>query len=30
MFIQPYTWTFYTASVLVGIGAAGKGVSSRL
>lgn len=22
MFIQPYTWTFYTASVLVGIGAA--------
>lgn len=24
MFIYPYTFTFYTASVLVGIGAAGK------
>lgn len=24
MFIYPYTWSFYTASVLVGIGAAGN------
>ena len=24
MFIHPYTWTFYTASVLVGVAAAGK------
>lgn len=28
MFIYPYTWSFYTASVLVGIGAAGKQTSS--
>lgn len=30
MFIHPYTWTFYTASVLVGIGAAGEGTSACL
>lgn len=24
MFIHPYTWSFYTASVLVGVGAAGE------
>lgn len=28
MFIYPYTWSFYTASVLVGIAAAGKAAAS--
>lgn len=28
MFIHPYTWSFYTASVLVGIAAAGKATLS--
>lgn len=30
MFIYPYTWSFYTASVLVGIGAAGKETLSNI